>query len=66
MLIVWDEALAVLSGANRGGVRLRIVDVSPEIFWVQFLVSTLGFPLWNMVFVEFPRIVKLLLSMVGS
>ena len=66
MLIVWDEALAVLSGDNRGGVRLQIVDVSPEIFWDQFLVTTLGSSLWNMVFVDFPGIVILLLSMVGS
>ena len=53
MLIVCDEALAVLLGANCGGVSLQIVDVS---------VSSL----WKMVCVEFPRIVKLLLSMVVS
>ena len=63
MLILWVEALVVLSGANRGGVRLRIVDISSEIFWVPFLVSTLGSPLWWMVCVEFPRLVKLVLLM---
>ena len=66
MLIGWDEALAVLSGDNCGGVRLQIVDVSPEIFLDQFLVSTLWSSLWNMVFVDFPGIGILLLSMMGS
>ena len=66
MLIVWDEALAVLSGHNRGSVSLQIVDVSPVIFWDQFLVSTLGLSLWNIVFADFPGIVILLLSMVSS
>ena len=32
MLIVWDKALAVLSGADCGRVMLQIVDVSSEIF----------------------------------
>ena len=63
---MWDEALAVLLDADHGGVMLRIVDVSSEIFWVQFLLSTLGSPFWNMVFVVFPRIVKLLLSLLSS
>ena len=66
MLIVWDEALAVWLDADRGGVMLQIVDVSSKIFWVQFLVSTLGSPFWNMVFVVFPRIGRLLLSLLSS
>ena len=66
VLIGFDEALAVLSSGNCGGVRFRIVDISPEICWDQFLLSTLWSSLWSMLFSDFPGIVILLLSIVGS